>query len=47
MMSRIAVRIAAAMSLVLLVAACDKCGNVTINVPGMGPKACSDGGPRG
>jgi hypothetical protein len=33
-------RVAAAAAIVMAVAACDKCGNININVPGAA-KACS------
>ena len=38
----------AAMALLLLVAACDKCGNVNITVPSLGgAKVCTDIKPNG
>ncbi len=42
---RRAVRIATAVALLSLVAACDKCGNVNINGP-WNAKVCNDAKPR-
>jgi hypothetical protein len=39
---------AAALGLALLLTACDKCGNMNINVPGAAaPISCTDVKPRG
>jgi hypothetical protein len=39
---------AAALALALLLAGCDKCGNMNINVPGAAaPTSCADVKPRG
>jgi hypothetical protein len=46
-MNKSALRMAAALGLALLVAGCDKCGNMNINVPGAVPASCSDVKPRG
>ena len=47
-MHRTALRLASALGLMLVLAACDKCGDLNINVPGAAaPKACSDAKPRG
>jgi hypothetical protein len=47
-MKRKAYRIAGLIGLVLLVAGCDKCGNVNINLPTGGKyQACSDVNPQG
>ena len=48
-MNRTALRIAGAVILALVVTACDKCGNININVPGGGgaPKACTPSSPQG
>ena len=45
-MKRIA-GIASTIALMLLVAACDKCGNFNINVPGGSYKTCTDVKPQG
>jgi hypothetical protein len=39
-------RLAAALGLALLLAGCDKCGNINLNVPGAAPAACADSQPR-
>jgi hypothetical protein len=41
------VGIASTIALMLLVAACDKCGNFEINVPGGTYRACTDAKPQG
>ena len=41
------VGIASTIVLMLFVAACDKCGNFEINVPGGTYRACSDAKPQG
>jgi hypothetical protein len=41
------VRIASTIMLLLFVAACDKCGNIQINVPGGTYRACTDANPQG
>jgi hypothetical protein len=46
-MNRTAFRMAV-LGLALLIAGCDKCGNMNINVPGaVVPASCSDVKPRG
>jgi hypothetical protein len=46
-MNRTALRMAA-LCLALLLAGCDKCGNMNLTVPGaMAPASCSDVKPRG
>jgi hypothetical protein len=45
---RRAIRIAGAIALTLMVAACDKCGDFNINLPKFGDaKACSSQNPQG
>ena len=46
-MNRAALRIAGALILALVMTACDKCGNININVPGGAPKACTPSSPQG
>ena len=42
-MALITLRVAAALGLALLLAGCDKCGNINLNVPGAAaPAACAD-----
>jgi hypothetical protein len=47
-MNRTTLRLAAALGLALLLAGCDKCGNMNITVPGAAaPTSCTDVKPRG
>jgi hypothetical protein len=46
-MARTTLRAAAALGLALLLAGCDKCGNINFNVPGTAPAVCADNQPRG
>lgn len=46
-MTRTAPRILGALALLLLVTACDKCGEFKINNPFREPKTCADNTPRG
>jgi hypothetical protein len=47
-MIRAAARLTAILGLALLVTACDKCGNVELNLPGGGTyKSCTDVKPQG
>ena len=47
-MTRRAIRMASAIALTLLVAACDKCGDFNINLPNFGgAKTCTHQSPQG